>query len=94
MNHSISRVLIVGGTGFMGQEISRTLREFGYEVYSLSRDWQKVPNGYSRPCKDYFLGDAWDRDTLTSVLNKVDPLIVINCAAIKDVIWCEKLPRS
>lgn len=66
------RILILGGSGFLGESIaSRAIRE-GYAVTSISRRG-KPPEGNSICDKiDYRIGDARDLKTIEKVLNEGD----------------------
>ncbi len=62
----MSRVVVLGGTGFLGQQVVRLLREAGHEVVSLSRQ---------EGC------DITDLEALCARLREARPEAVINCAA-------------
>lgn len=62
----MSRVVVLGGTGFLGQQVVRLLREAGHEVVSLSRQ---------EGC------DITNLEALCARLREARPEAVINCAA-------------
>lgn len=76
----MSSALVIGGTGFVGRHTVAELLAHHYEVTTLSRDRHgfQFPDGAS---VDHVIGDRRDEDTLTEVTRRVDPDIVIDCAA-------------
>lgn len=73
------KVLVVGGTGFMGQNIVPLLKEKGYDVTILARDEKKVHELFGNQF-DYILGDIADASTIDGCCDDMD--IVINLAAL------------
>jgi putative NADH-flavin reductase len=65
------KLLVLGGTGFLGQTICKRAVVEGYAVTSLSRRGvireNKTP---SNTIIDYRKGDAREMDTITSILNE------------------------
>ncbi len=59
------KVIVVGGTGFVGQHVVRLAREQGHEVTSLSR---------ASGC------DLRDADAVEARLSELSPDVIINCA--------------
>lgn len=76
------RVLVTGGTGFVGSYILRYLVDKGYEnVFCLKRESSKLD--LIKPIENkisYFNGDLNDVSSLENAISQVD--IVIHCAAI------------
>ncbi len=62
----VSRVIVVGGAGFVGQHVVRLAAERGHDVSSLSR---------ASGC------DVRDADQAEARLSELSPDVVINCAA-------------
>ncbi len=62
----MKRVIVLGGSGFLGKHVMRMLRERGYSAVSLSR---------REGC------DLMDLHGLTDRLGKTQPSAIINCAA-------------
>lgn len=62
----MAKVVVLGGSGFLGAHVVRLAREAGYDVRSLSR---------REGC------DASDAESLMSALRTAEPDAVINCAA-------------
>jgi nucleoside-diphosphate-sugar epimerase len=84
------RLLVLGGTGFLGQTICRRAALEGYKVTSLSR--RGVPTTSSSDGKqqsissvasiDYRKGDARDKNTIAQVLSEGNFCGVIHCIGI------------
>ena len=62
----LKRIVVTGGTGFLGRHVVRLARQAGHEVASLSRQ---------EGC------DITDLDALTTRLTDLTPDVIINCAA-------------
>ncbi|WKZ27976.1 MAG: SDR family oxidoreductase [Candidatus Dojkabacteria bacterium] len=73
------RVLITGGTGFIGSHISLQLQEQGYKVARLD---------IAGECE--YLGDASNKEFITSVIEDFKPNVVLHCAARKNLPDCEE----
>lgn len=95
----MSKVLIFGGSGSLGQKlISRWLNEYD-EVAVFSRDEAKhftIKNEYSSHPKaknlSFFVGDIRDYLRVREILVRFDPTVVIIAAALKQVETCELSP--
>ena len=70
----MKKVLVLGGSGFVGKAICRELLNIGAEVYSISRSGK--PHGLPEELKgiNWVKGNALDPQTY-SQLNKIDTLI-------------------
>lgn len=64
--------LVIGGTGFIGTELCRTLQERGQDVCSLSRGKPGKIKGV-----DYISGDVTDTEKLTSAIRKADDIFIL-----------------
>lgn len=72
------RILIIGGTGYIGQELVKRLIKEDYQLTLLLRDrnsTQKIPE-----CCDYIIGNILDRDILLKNIANFD--LVINLASV------------
>jgi len=84
MRSAVSRVLVVGGAGLLGQYLVDEARRRGHEVLASHRG--PPPSG---------TGAAWlrldlrDRHAIADVIRDARPEIVINAAAMTDVDACE-----
>lgn len=77
---AMKRLLVVGGSGFIGGHLCRVARERGYEVTSLSID------DATRPLADveYVVGDISKRGPLMDLLEKRKYEYVVNCGGYID----------
>lgn len=75
------KVLLVGGSGFIGANIAHTLVNNGYEVHTISRN--REPNWKIEPVKDqlniHHL-DILDFEKLASIIEKIKPNGIINAS--------------
>ncbi|CAN5579444.1 complex I NDUFA9 subunit family protein [soil metagenome] len=79
MNESHRRVLIAGGTGFLGEAVRNDLREAGYNVRLLVRSSRDAET-YQDLGFETALGDVVDPQSLVIAMDSVD--CVINLVAI------------
>lgn len=77
------RILLVGATGLLGQELAQKLIVGGFEVIS---------HGYSSPAD--VRADLTDRSAAQRLLDQVVPGLVVNLAALTDVDRCEREPQQ
>jgi len=93
--NSDTKVLIAGGSGSWGRELTKHLLKLDYIeqiiIYSRNEDKQvlmkrELPDKRIR----YIIGDVRDYDALNYAMNGVD--IVFSLAALKHVPICEELP--
>jgi UDP-N-acetylglucosamine 4,6-dehydratase len=82
------RVLITGGTGFLGQELARRYWALGAHVCIYSRSEISQANmrqsfGDDEERLHYFIGDVRDRDRLRRAMSCVN--LVIHAAALKRI---------
>ncbi len=68
------RVLVLGGGGFFGRYIVDELNARGHDVFTTSRDNTSSP-------AQVLTGDFTQTDFISSVLDQVQPELIINCAA-------------
>ncbi len=73
-------VFVIGGTGFIGRHTVAEFRDHGYDVTALSRG----SHGFQFPDRmavDHVIGDRTDDRTLIDLARRVDPDVVVDCAA-------------
>lgn len=76
------RILVTGGSGFIGTALTRLLSDMGAEVYNVDIARPSMPWGRGgwRPV------DIMDRVALGQVLHQVDPQVVVHLAARTDTL--------
>ncbi len=76
----MSRVLVTGGSGFIGSHVVDKLADAGFEprIYDLRESAHHAPGSI-----DTVIGDLFDRDTLTEAMRDCDA--VVHLAAYADV---------
>jgi len=62
------RILVLGGTGILGQPVSRFLKEAGFQVRIMTRDGQKAHEMFNGSF-EIFVGDPQDTSCLDEALN-------------------------
>jgi FlaA1/EpsC-like NDP-sugar epimerase len=89
-----SRILITGGTGTLGHELSRQLIDFNCkEIIIYSRnEVAQVEMKRLFPGLNYLIGDVRDKSAIKEACKNVD--IVFHLAAIKHVSICESQPME
>ncbi len=78
----MTTTLIVGSTGLLGQAVQREAQVRGHDTIGIARNNAEI-------CVD-----ITNQANLTRAIKKTNPNIVINCAAIVDLIACEKDPSK
>lgn len=69
------KVLITGGTGFIGSDIAKYLSELGYEVVCFPREYFEAKEFgmlYEKPKPDVVVHAAWTRERDIQSLNHLD----------------------
>jgi len=80
------KVIITGSTGMLGKDIiEKLLEEKDFFVYGID----KIPNPKISE-ENQINGDLTDFDFLEKTIDKINPDIIIHCAAIVDVNSCEQ----
>lgn len=88
------KILFFGGTGSLGKILLKTLQKKG-ETYVFSRSEEKHVNIKQLfPMVNSIIGDIRDYNSVKRAINIVDPDIVINAAALKNVPECECFPAE
>jgi UDP-glucose 4-epimerase len=88
------KVLITGGSGFLGRNLAKKLKEIGYTVYLSSRNnknnfvAKKITGCEVIPC------DVSNIESVRDLFREVNPNIVIHAAATKFVDLSEKFPME
>ncbi|MFG1841424.1 NAD-dependent epimerase/dehydratase family protein [Micromonospora sp. NPDC049175] len=71
------RMVVLGGTGFLGRPISRALADQGHTVVAVARTPKVIGPGVEFRALDLAAADI---DEITEVLTDLDPDVVINAA--------------
>ncbi len=85
----MARVLIVGGTGLLGQYLCEEARRRSFEIIATTRG--AAP---SRPGVSWRELDLRDRDALRAAVREASANLVLNAAALTDVDGCEDRPEE
>jgi UDP-glucose 4-epimerase len=88
------KILIIGGTGSLGQTLAKYLYNSNL-IFILSRDETKqwlMQNKYLNYDINYYLCDIRDYISLKRAILFLKPQIIINASAIKQVPTCEMFP--
>ena len=75
----MSKVLVIGGSGFLGSHVSDVLTNKGHEVYIFDL----VKSKYLLPNQKMIIGDILNKDLIDQSIEKVD--YVYHFAAIADI---------
>jgi nucleoside-diphosphate-sugar epimerase/predicted dehydrogenase len=84
-----STVLVIGGTGFIGQALVRKLREAGHGVRMLSRNPNSCPPALRALGVDVVKGDVIDADSVDAALDGIDYVYHLGKGSGKT--WAEML---
>jgi len=79
------KVLVTGSSGMLGKDICGTLDSDRHDVFGVSKEI-----GHSLRNDRQFQGDLTNQDFINDVLEKVEPDVIVHCAAIVNVDECEK----
>ncbi len=89
LHRAVSRVLVVGGAGLLGQYLTEEARQRGLEVVATRRG-----PAASRPGVTWRELDVRDRDAARALIRELTPDVVVNAAALTDVDGCEDRPEE
>jgi FlaA1/EpsC-like NDP-sugar epimerase len=98
-NWQEKEILIIGGTGSLGKQITKTLidkyKPKGIRIYSRDefKQWGmkiELEDYIKKIPVSFLIGDIRDRDRLKRAMERVD--VVFNAAAMKQVPACEENP--
>lgn len=90
----MARVLVTGIVGQDGFYLAERLRVDGHEVHGLSRVGESDESSFtsSYPDVPIYYGDLADRDSLNSVVGKVQPQWIVNLGGISSVGYSWEFP--
>lgn len=88
------KVLVTGGTGFIGTELIPKLVELGYDVYSLERYVTgRYILGERKSVKSVF-ADIRDYFAIKEIVRHIQPDVVIHLAAVSPVAYSYEHPQE
>lgn len=87
------RVLVTGGTGFVGSYVTRRLLRDDVEVHALDNGFTGSPELVPDAVEVHDV-DVRDADATTDVVTEVDPSILIHLAAIHFIPYCNDHPEE
>ena len=73
--HNSMRIMITGGTGFIGFHSATTLLDEGHEVSLLVRSEEKMRGLYGDRITDFVVGDVTDEVKVRQALHNCDGVI-------------------
>ena len=76
------KLMIFGGGGFIGGNLTRVAQQKGWEVYAV--------DNRPRLQAEWRTADISDKDTVDEVIRSVSPEAVVNLAAIADIDQAER----
>ncbi len=74
--------MIFGATGMLGKSLSHVLQQIGIEVIEVTRNYP------------YYIDFILNSNSIDDLIRLESPDIVINCAAIVNLEYCEKNPKE
>lgn len=90
----MDKVLIFGSSGFVGGYLSKELKQHEYQVWGSDL----APRGSDSDIQDsldgFYVADILNEDEVQDIILKVEPVIVINLAAISSVGKSWKIPQK
>jgi UDP-glucose 4-epimerase len=87
------RVLVTGGTGFIGSYVTRQLLEEGATVHALDNGFTGSPELVPDDVTVHDV-DIRNKDEVSEVVNEVDPGVLIHLAAIHFIPYCNENPEE
>ena len=70
----MARILVTGGTGFIGIPLVKKLHELGHEVKLLIRESSNITPFKELNKIDYIVGDIQDLGSLEKAVNNIDAI--------------------
>jgi nucleoside-diphosphate-sugar epimerase len=85
----MKKVVITGGAGFIGKELTKSLLRYNYKLFILDNLSFKQDFIKSKSIKNYKI-DITEKIKLINLINKIEPNIVVHLAAVHSIPVCEK----
>jgi GDP-4-dehydro-6-deoxy-D-mannose reductase len=86
----VRRILITGGTGFVGRHLIRSLKSFDVKIFAISSSEVRTPE----PGVDYLKADIRRADEIGLIIREANPEQVYHLAAVSTVGDAGNDPRS
>jgi UDP-glucose 4-epimerase len=83
------KIVITGGAGFIGKELTRSLLKLNYKLFILDNLSFKQNFIKNKNVKNYKI-DIVDKTKLVKLIKKIKPNIVVHLAAVHSIPVCEK----
>lgn len=90
----MTKILITGGTGFLGKRLGASLRELGNEVFLAGRNNKQLLLAANFSGCPSLAMDVSHIESVRDILTQVNPEVVIHAAATKFVDISEKQPME
>lgn len=78
----MEKILITGGTGFVGRYVVREALKRGYDIHLIVRSISKAQKIFSEQINFHLLENFTDRDKIREILRNVQPQYVIHLIGI------------
>lgn len=86
------KILITGGTGFLGSNLINLLKKKNYKIYFTGRNLVKARLIEQRTQAKFYPSSLESFKSLFYLFKKIEPDLVIHAAASKHVDLCEQFP--
>jgi nucleoside-diphosphate-sugar epimerase len=86
-NQKKGRILVLGGTGYLGQEVCHKARQEGYSVVTLSRRGTPATSNSKNKNNsnngiDYRKGDARQKESIVKIIQEGDICGIVHCIGL------------
>lgn len=85
----MKKIIITGGAGFIGKELTKSLLKLNYNLFVLDNLSFKQNFIKNKNIKNFKI-DILDKIKLTKLVKKIKPNIVVHLAAVHSIPVCEK----
>ena len=85
----MKKIIITGGAGFIGKELTKSLLKFNYKLFILDNLSFKQNFIKNKDLKNYKI-DIVNKAKLIDLIKKIKPNIVVHLAAVHSIPVCEK----
>ena len=89
----MKKVLITGGSGFLGKNLSKNLSK-DFELYCTARNQKQLQQVQKNIDLEILPGDVANYHSINEIISRVKPDIIVHAAATKFVGLSEKFPNE